>query len=668
MADLRPFACLLLTTCAAGCLDPYTAPVRHDVVARPIADLPRAAPAGAQLLWVVSPGTRAMTSRWFLQLAGDALTLTLTGDGSAFTGTIVNGDGWADRVDNVRWDAESGVLEFRRIGAGFWQWFHARAVEGVLVGRASSSTVDGTAPGDVSLLSFHVTGWNEYYFGRDIVPRAYDIVTNGKHARLHLDRGAGGALTGRFKVYASDGNGDLDEEPEYDVDVQQWDGKTLRFVRAGDTWTQTYEGTAVDGRSLTGVMHADDGSRYLFAGTRTELTSFGLAPRDPSARADWQARTRRQLTHIMMGDNPAPDTVDVTRQPASLSPGGNATSPDRDDDQAQYPPNFAVDELTMQLTVPSMYGGPPMTRSIHGFITTPGGAAPPRGWPAIVVLNGHDGSAASTLDPNDPMYWYGDAWARRGFVVLAIDVGHRPLEDRPGVYTDYDVGDSPAKGNNLHPALKAPGLDSDWAEDGERVWDVARGIDWLSTLGSVDMSRVAVTGLSMGAEVATLTGALDTRVAAVIPSGYAPDFTVIGWHGNHPCYLWNNGSPLDFFDVADLHALVAPRPLIVEIGHGDNSFSDFSPPFADAKELTRRSRVAYADASDHFVVYLHPGPHEYRFGGGLTDGTVGIGLTTPAVTGPRAPGDVTWAADDATNAVGVALADQLRAFIPATAN
>jgi hypothetical protein len=181
-----------MTACVAGCLAPHTAPNNGPPPSlRPIADLPSSPPAGQQLLWSVDPATSTLTSRWFLQLGGDSVTLTLIGDGKSFTGTVVNGDGWADTVDNVQWDATSGVLQFRRLGAGFWQWVHARSVEGVLVGRASNSTDGGDPPSDVSLLSLHVTGWNEFYFGRDIVPRTYELVLDGKHARLRLDRDAG---------------------------------------------------------------------------------------------------------------------------------------------------------------------------------------------------------------------------------------------------------------------------------------------------------------------------------------------------------------------------------------------------------------------------------------------------------------------------------------------
>lgn len=656
-----------MVTLSVGCLGPTTAPDRKKPPL-PIAALPPAPPAGEQLVWATDPTTNVMTSRWYLQLDGQDATLTLTRDGAYYAGSITNSDGSTDTVDNVRWDPSSGVLELRRAGAGYWQWLHARAVEGVLVGRVSSRLDSGDPPGDVSLLTQHVVGWSDAYFGRDIVPRSYDLTVGGKHARLRLDRDGSGALFGRFKVFADDERGDLAEEVEYDVEVQKWDGKALTFVRRSPTWTQTFDALASDGRALAGTMFSSfDGTTTPFVGKRAALAGWGLVSRDSTARDDWQARTRRMLAHLMMTDNPAPASFDVSRQPRTISPSNGSETGDRDDQDAALPPAFSVDELRMSLTVPSPYGGPAMTRAIHGYLATPTGARPATGWPAVVVLNGHDGSAQGTLDPTDDMYWYGDAWARRGYVVLAIDVGHRPLEDRAQLYEDYDLGDRPDQGNDVHPAIKVPGLDTDWAEDGERVWDVERGVDWLMTLGNVDAGRIAITGLSMGAEVATLAGALDTRFAAVVPAGYAPDMTVIGWHGNHPCYLWNWGDPLDWYDVADLHALIAPRALLVEVGHRDDSFSDMTPPFSDAKEVTRRSRAAYADAADHFIVYLHPGPHEYRFGGDTIDGATGLGITVPALLGPQYDGDLSWASDDTINPVGRMLGDELQQFLPVTA-
>jgi hypothetical protein len=283
------------------------------------------------------------------------------------------------------------------------------------------------------------------------------------------------------------------------------------------------------------------------------------------------------------------------------------------------------------------------------------------------VLNGHDGSALGTLEPAELSYWYGDAWARRGYVVLALDVGHRPVADRWMLYGDYARGDRSDQGNGPHPAITADGLDSDWTEDGERAWDVERAVDYLTMLDGVDPTRIAATGLSMGAEVASFAAALDPRIAVVVPAGFVPDLNVMAQNGNHGCWRWLVGSPLDYFSVADLHALVAPRPLIVETGVDDNKFSRFSPPFVAAKEVTRRSRAAFADAPDALVVYLHDAGHTYRFGDIGVDGSPPGLITVPSVVGPRAPGDLDWAVDGTTDPIGVTLADEVARFLPAAA-
>ncbi len=655
-----PLACLVTTLTTVGCVG--GAASSTTTPQRPLGSLPTPDAAGPQELWTVDPTQQMLTSRWYLAIDGASVTLALTSDlaGGHLSGTATGDDGTIDAVDSVTWEASTGVLDFRRrTAAGYSQWVHTRTVEGVLTGRVGYGALGDAPPTDVAAYLGHVVGWNEYYFSRDIVPRVFDLSVNGRSARLRLDRDAGGALVGRYKVYADDTTGIAAEEVEYDVDVQAWDGHDLRFVRSSPSWTETYEAT-VGGQTVLGTMRSSlGGAPVPFDGLRAEVLAYGIAPRDASTLADWQQRARRQLGHLMMADNPAPLSLSVDRQPADVSAGDGDYAPDRDDDVDDWVASYGVDELHVQATLPNPYGGAPLTRAMHGYLTTPSGDAPPSGWPAIVVLNGHDGSALGTLDPDEPMYWYGDAWARRGYVVLALDIGHRPLADRAALYGDYADGDQPYNGNATHPAIAADGLDSDWVEDGERTWDVERAIDYLTTLGTIDTTRIAVTGLSMGGEVASFAGALDSRIAAVVPAGFVPDLTVMAGHGNHPCWNWLFGDPLDYYSVSDLHALIAPRPLVVETGVADDKFSSFSPPYVDGKEVARRSRVAFAGAPTRFTLYLHPDGHDYRFGDMLPDGSPPLYVSVPAVDGPSAPGDLSWATDGSTVSLGHTLADLL---------
>src|SRR5262249_49593693 len=155
-------------------------------------------------------------------------------------------------------------------------------------------------------------------------------------------------------------------------------------------------------------------------------------------------------------------------------------------------------ELTLDATLAdpnAPAGGAPIARRIHGWYAVPMGEPPPGGRPAVMALNGHTGSAAATMNPDNEYFWYGDAYARRGYAVLAIDIGHRPLADRRGLYDLYLDGDDVAGGNGLHPAIRSPDMDSDWVEDGERLWDIERGLDWLLAQPGVDSGRVIVSGI-----------------------------------------------------------------------------------------------------------------------------------------------------------------------------
>lgn len=642
----------------AGCVG--GAPSSRSGPQRPLASLPRPDEAGPQELWAVGDDAQTLTSRWYLALDGAPIELSLTSDldGRNATGTATGDDG-VDPVDEVTWDATTGVLDFRRrMASGVAQWVHARAVEGVVTGRAGYGMLDQAPPADVAAYTSHVVGWNDHYFSRDLVPRVFDLTVDGRSARLRLDRDGAGAIVGRYKVYADDVSGVDAEEVESDVDVQAWDGRTLRFVRATAAATQSFD-AIVDGRTLLGTMSASTATAQVpFDGVRAELLAYGFVARDGATRDDWQQRARRQLAHLMMADNPAPLSLSVDRQPADAASDDDGFAPDRDDDAADWPAAYSVDELQLSATLPSPYGGT-LSRAMHGYLTTPASDAPTGGWPAMIVLNGHQGSAHGTLDPSDPLYWYGDAWARRGWVVLALDVGHRPLADRAALYRDYVDGDRPDDGNGTHPAIRAAALDSDWVEDGERTWDVERAVDYLRTLGTVDGTRILVSGLSMGGEVASFAAALDARVAAVVPAGFVPDLTVMAGHGNHPCWSWLSGDPLDYYSVSDLHALVAPRPLLVETGLVDDTFSSYTPPFVDGKEVARRSRAAFADAPARFALYLHPDGHAYRFGDATPDGAPAVYVTVPAIDAPSAPGDVAWAADGSTISLGLTVADWL---------
>jgi cephalosporin-C deacetylase-like acetyl esterase len=103
---------------------------------------------------------------------------------------------------------------------------------------------------------------------------------------------------------------------------------------------------------------------------------------------------------------------------------------------------------------------------------------------------------------------------------------------------------------------------------------VTRGIDLIETVAAeygLDAKRVGCMGNSGGGTTTYYAAALDTRIAAAMPScvvcNYGPSLGSIGHCSDN--YL---PSALRWFDMGDVAAMIAPRPLVVVAGREDDIF------------------------------------------------------------------------------------------------
>lgn len=627
----------------------------------------------------VAPEGRADTptplGTWHLDANGARITVLISPGPRAgtFSGFLIREEGGREKLDSISWEASSGRLEFRLRAAGVQQWFRGTIVEGIFTGRFAESVGSNAKPTSLEAYKFHVTGWNVAVFDQSLVPRVYEVLLNNEYrARVRIDADSGGAqFVGRFKIYSSVSAGGTGEEPEYDVEITQWDGRNLTFVRRLANSVQHFRGSA-EGRFISGVYEeSGKGKSFAWSGTRAEVLSYGLLPKPVAARSDWQERTRRRLLHLMMADNPLPVSSEVTILASDLPPhASEKLPPERDDDPGSWPQNYRVTELSFSFLLPNPYGGASIARCAHAYLAVPSSPAPAGGkYPAVLAVNGHSGSAWKMFQPDDQYYWYGDGFARRGYVVLALDISHRPREDRRApfmtepLYTDRESGDDPVHGNGAHPAIKAPGFDSDWEEDGERVWDAMRALDYLLSLPQVDASRVIVTGLSMGGTIAAMVSALDPRVSLSLPAAPSADLGVMLYKGNHPCWRWLHGDVREYFDSSDLFALIAPRPLVILTGKADSTYSRLPQPFAADKQILRRARAAYATDPDKLVHYLHYDGHRYHFGDSNPTKPTESGVRIPLLVAPETPGSTDWQVDARTQLRWATLLDCLNVLL-----
>ena len=623
---------------------------------------------------VVSPPTpptdlgdvSGLVGRWYINRGDVRSELVIKQRSERLWGTL-SPDGSTDRtnevtIDYLTWDSDAKKLSFRVEENGSVLLHAVDVVDGTMFGRYSIDAGDPSGPAHWPVYTGHVMGWRSESFDAALTPRVFDIFINdGRYVRLRIDQNPADpfGFTGEFKVNATTkapwSEGEL---PSEQVNVRRWDGTQLVFDVANGTARERFSGY-VNGRNISGSIVEDGkGTTTKWGGTRSNVLSYGLHVKTNDQRREWQERVRRILYRMIMAGNPTPLSTTATLSERSLMQ-ADAVPGDRDDDRANWQQRYALSDVVLDHTLPNPYGPEPLRRRMHGLLAVPTTPPPPAGYSLVVSLNGHLGSAEQQFQSGG-IFWYGDAYARRGYMVLALDVSHRPPAEAGGRYGDPEDGDSPDTGNHAHPAIAAPGLVSDWSDDGERVWDAMRGIDFLLSQNSINPNQIIVTGLSMGAEITEIVSALDPRVTTAVPSGAPPDMALMLFHGNHPCWKWMHGEAIEFIDMSDYLALSAPRQVILESGKWDYVYSSMATPYAVEKENAWRARVAYGDDAEHFVHYLHNGGHQYRVGDSSDDTpTPGYIQVPQRIAPPGVNRAVDWEVDGETVSLDQTLFDLL---------
>ncbi len=224
--------------------------------------------------------------------------------------------------------------------------------------------------------------------------------------------------------------------------------------------------------------------------------------------------------------------------------------------------------------------------------------------PAILYCHWHGGEydigkeelfqASHTPEPPGP------AFARRGFVVLAIDAycfGERNGQGPGGEAEKGGAGELTASKFNL------------WV--GRTLWgmilrDDLMALDYLASRPEVDARRIGVTGMSMGATRSWWLMALDERIQTGVAVACLTRYQnliareALRAHGIY-YYVPNL---LNHFDTEAVVALVAPRPVLLM-----NGDQDTGSPVDGIHAIETVVRQAYAlyDQAQEFESVVYPG-------------------------------------------------------------
>ncbi|HPP02447.1 MAG TPA: dienelactone hydrolase family protein [bacterium] len=279
--------------------------------------------------------------------------------------------------------------------------------------------------------------------------------------------------------------------------------------------------------------------------------ALAYSPRSPEEALQWQNEVRERLFVILLVDDLWEQKSTIPLNPTTLS--------------EEKVSGFTRQEIEIQSTP---------RRRIPVVVTLPDTGTPP--YPGVVCIHGHGGTRYSPYDTASIYKGFAAELARRGMVTIAADVGQHEVREM---------------GRTLM---------------GERLWDLVRCVDYLTGMEGVDAKRIGCAGLSLGGEMAMWLGAMDTRVAATVSSGFLT--TMDQMEQNH-CLCWKVAGLRALVDYADIYSLIAPRFLQCQNGLKEGP-KDFYVPLA--REALKEIQPIYASLGhpERVSLDIHEGGHE----------------------------------------------------------
>jgi len=248
--------------------------------------------------------------------------------------------------------------------------------------------------------------------------------------------------------------------------------------------------------------------------------------------------------------------------------------------------------------------------SVPCYVLKPKDMKGHRNNPAILCIHGHGAfgkepvagihnSKGLISDIVNMNYNYGEQMARKGFLTICPDL--RAFgERRDG--SDPFPGRDPCNVNFIKGVIL--GINTLTLN----IWDMKCCIDYLQTRPEVDKNRIGIMGLSLGGTVTAFTAAIEPRIRAADIIGYVNPWREFAIKKANFCGSQIVPEIFKYFDTDHIAGLIAPRPLLLEMGERDTCF--FIKDMLEGYRGVRRIYRA-AGAADKLWVDIHPGGHAF---------------------------------------------------------
>ncbi|MCX7427681.1 MAG: dienelactone hydrolase family protein [Planctomycetia bacterium] len=233
----------------------------------------------------------------------------------------------------------------------------------------------------------------------------------------------------------------------------------------------------------------------------------------------------------------------------------------------------------------------------HGILLLPKGIKPGEKRPVVVCQHGLEGRPTDVMAGGQTQYYsdFATRLAEQGYIVFAPQ----------NLYIFQDRFRSLQRKAN--PIKKT--LFSIIVPQHQQI------VDWLSTLPEVDPARIAFYGLSYGGKSAMRIPPLVPNYCLSICSGDFNEWVLKNastrdafsyvWTGEYEIFEFDLGST---FNYAEMAALIAPRPFMVERGHFDGVGNDEYVAYEFAKvRFLYQARLGIGDRAE---IEWFNGPHQ----------------------------------------------------------
>jgi len=237
--------------------------------------------------------------------------------------------------------------------------------------------------------------------------------------------------------------------------------------------------------------------------------------------------------------------------------------------------------------------------------------------PAILCWHGHGPHGKDDVMGNDSSdqrresiesanYDYGRQMAQAGFVTYGIDwigMGERSESAKPH-YRTHNYGRDWCNLYYLHATML--GMTS----ISINITHGMAATDFVSALPYVDADRLGVMGLSGGGTMTLWSALCDDRFKAAEIICYSDLWAYFGMRDLNYCGMQVAPGLFKLVDLPDLQGLLAPRPLLVDIGIYDTCFS-----VDTAMACYRQVEAIYTAAGVRERLDLDLSPSEHSWGG-----------------------------------------------------